>query len=139
MFLIAHNKRSFQSCFHLCEIFYSHKILWYLFQQYYCISLLLYNLLYHQKIYTSLHHSRMSNQNKMKLLDIWIHHFLHHNIDCVFACISKCLNYIYWVYPSNMGILKSNITIMCRLGTLFDEIKSSNYLQIAIGFGLQTL
>ena len=25
------------------------------------------------------------------------------------------------------------------LGTLFDEIKSSNYLQIAIVFGLQTL
>ena len=50
----------------------------------------------------------------MKLLDIWIHHFLRHNIDCVFACVSKCINYIYWVYPSNMEILKSNITIMCR-------------------------
>ena len=28
---------------------------------------------------------------------------------------------------------------VCILGTLFDEIKSSNYLQIAIVFGLQNL
>ena len=33
-------------------------------------------------------------------------------------------------------LLQANIP---RLGTLFDEIKSSNYLQIAILFGLQTL
>ena len=30
-------------------------------------------------------------------------------------------------------------TIHFTLGTLFDEIKSSNYLQIAIVFGLQIL
>ena len=41
-----------------------------------------------------------------------------------FNFITKCTFLTYYV---------------CKLGTLFDEIKSSNYLQIAIVFGLQTL